>query len=470
MDTEPSHMTSRILDLTLELIYLLTGERCAVVKMVSVESLLQGMYPPVFGGRNRSATMAPPPFSPISERNNDKKVLEVTQKMIGLLTGEALMDECRSDWKMAAVENRHPSPGLCGRAETSGTIEENSDPCEDVQVDCTTVTVKEEDLLDGDCWTSRTKVMDESSQNTEASDSERWPPSASVKEEMKEAESRSSFSIENFFSDAPMGFTSSQSENGTAAEGAGDSSMAGGDGVIALSAPLPAAAAATMYSCSGCMNIFPGGSAFLRHQPTCPGPLSLFCAECGKFFGRREQLVRHRRIHTGPKRYTCPECDKSFRMKSQLVVHRRSHTGEKPFSCADCGRGFARRQLLDSHRMIHSGERPFACSECHMAFSRTSHLVIHRRIHSGEKPYPCSECDRAFRTRSSLIAHQRTHTGERPYQCSVCGKCYTHSSHLVVHQRSHSGEKPYSCLECGKGFSHKSGLVRHQRIHTRKRP
>ncbi|KAM5127427.1 uncharacterized protein ACMZJ9_020658 [Mantella aurantiaca] len=71
MEADQSHMTKRILNLTLEIIYLLTGES----------------YPLVKSG-DQVTIMVPPPHSLKPERNNTKKILEVIQKMIGVLTGE----------------------------------------------------------------------------------------------------------------------------------------------------------------------------------------------------------------------------------------------------------------------------------------------------------------------------------------------------------------------------------------------
>ncbi|CAI9576240.1 unnamed protein product [Staurois parvus] len=78
-------MTKRILDLTMEIIYLLTGEKYAAVKLTFIEGLLN-----VLGGRGRSQRpiLEPEPNSLTSERNNDKKIIEVSQKIIDLLTGE----------------------------------------------------------------------------------------------------------------------------------------------------------------------------------------------------------------------------------------------------------------------------------------------------------------------------------------------------------------------------------------------
>ncbi|XP_077322717.1 oocyte zinc finger protein XlCOF8.4-like isoform X1 [Lithobates pipiens] len=67
MEEIQSHMTERILDLTLEIIYLLTGEDYKVVKKISGD---------------------PPPHCLTTEVTSAKKILEVINKIIDLLTGE----------------------------------------------------------------------------------------------------------------------------------------------------------------------------------------------------------------------------------------------------------------------------------------------------------------------------------------------------------------------------------------------
>ncbi|XP_077322721.1 oocyte zinc finger protein XlCOF29-like [Lithobates pipiens] len=73
MEKERNQMAERILQLTLEIIYLLTGEDNIFVKKTS--------------GERQNSNMVPLHSLLFSEINNDK-ILEVTQKMIDLLTGE----------------------------------------------------------------------------------------------------------------------------------------------------------------------------------------------------------------------------------------------------------------------------------------------------------------------------------------------------------------------------------------------
>ncbi|KAM4031982.1 gastrula zinc finger protein XlCGF53.1-like [Anomaloglossus baeobatrachus] len=86
MDMDRNKMAERILHLTLEILFRLTGEDYTVVKKTSSERC----QAPVSEGWGRplSPITGPPPHPPIHENINDQKILELTFKMIELLTGE----------------------------------------------------------------------------------------------------------------------------------------------------------------------------------------------------------------------------------------------------------------------------------------------------------------------------------------------------------------------------------------------
>ncbi|XP_073520208.1 gastrula zinc finger protein XlCGF66.1-like [Phyllobates terribilis] len=86
MDMDRDKMAERILHLTLEILFRLTGEDYKVVKKTSSERC----QAPVSEGWGRplSSIMGPPPHPLIHEDINDQKILELTYKMIELLTGE----------------------------------------------------------------------------------------------------------------------------------------------------------------------------------------------------------------------------------------------------------------------------------------------------------------------------------------------------------------------------------------------
>ncbi|XP_071988799.1 uncharacterized protein [Engystomops pustulosus] len=219
------------------------------------------------------------------------------------------------------------------------------------------------------------------------------------------------------------------------------------------------------YSCSQCGKCYVHRSDLAKHQRTHTGEKPYSCSECGKCYAQRSELAKHQRIHTGEKPYSCSKCGKCFAHSSDFSKHQRIHTGEKPFSCTDCGKCFNKKSNLLAHKRVHTGEKPFSCLECGKCFSRKSNLVDHQRSHTGERPFSCSQCGKCFTQKSTLLLHQKIHMGERPFSCSECGKCFTQKSSLLLHQKIHTGEKPFSCSVCGKCFYQKSALILHQKTH-----
>ncbi|XP_073450343.1 uncharacterized protein [Aquarana catesbeiana] len=91
MEEDQNHMTEKILNLTLEIIFLLTGES----------------FPPVKSGDHLSITV-PPPHCLTTEVTSVKKILEVTNKMIDLLKREEQkhLEEHKDLYKDVMMENQ----------------------------------------------------------------------------------------------------------------------------------------------------------------------------------------------------------------------------------------------------------------------------------------------------------------------------------------------------------------------------
>ncbi|CAN2391536.1 hypothetical protein PRIEUP_LOCUS1576 [Pristimantis euphronides] len=140
--------------------------------------------------------------------------------------------------------------------------------------------------------------------------------------------------------------------------------------------------------------------------------------------------------------------------------------------CLQCGQSFGTENDLIAHEQCH-------CSLCKQCFLDKSALVIHQwALHvpnpitkrsqpkpatKEDGPYSCDECKKLFVSRSTFKKHQRIHMG--PFSCVVCGKCLTDKTGLIRHQRTHTGEKPFPCSDCGRHFSRRDHLINHQKIH-----
>ncbi|OCT58952.1 hypothetical protein XELAEV_18001441mg [Xenopus laevis] len=191
---------------------------------------------------------------------------------------------------------------------------------------------------------------------------------------------------------------------------------------------------------------------------------------CHKHFSTKAGFLKHQKTHTGAKPFVRSGCEKLFVGHSDLTAHKRSRTGKKPFTCSECGNSFTDRSGLRTHQKYHRAGKPFSCSECGKCFTRRSGLTAHIRIHTGEKPFTCTECGKCFRSHGGLRVHKKFHIGAKPFSCSECGKCFTRRSGLNTHLRIHTGEKPFTCTECGKCFARRYVLTAHYQLHTGEKP
>ncbi|KAM4034738.1 LOW QUALITY PROTEIN: uncharacterized protein ACNLHF_021423 [Anomaloglossus baeobatrachus] len=491
MDVDRDKMVERILHLTLEILFRLTGEDYTVVKKTSSEHCLD----PVSEGWGRplSPITGPPSHPPIYEDINDQKILELTYKMIELLTGEVHMrcedvtvyfsmeeweylEEHKDLYKDVVMDVSQPltSSDDCTRRSEAQVMSAifNSDDL-DITQDITDVNTIVPDIpstlhsknLSAD--PVKQVLSSDSSQTVKKNKSKKKSinnqTSLTAKKPFSSAEYGKRFSFKMSFVTRKKNHT--EEKRFSCAEcGKYFNQKAW------LVTHERVHSGEKPYSCSECRKCFASKSNLVIHQRIHTGEKPFSCSECGKCYADKSSLFRHQSIHTGETPYSCSECRKCFASKSNLVIHQRIHTGEKPFSCSECGKCYADKSSLFRHQSIHTGEKPYSCSECRKCFASKSNLVIHQRIHTGEKPFSCSECGKCYANKSSLLRHQSIHTGETPYSCSECGKYFTDKSHFDRHQRFHTGDKPFSCSECGTCFASKSNFIRHQRIHTGEKP
>ncbi|XP_077322069.1 uncharacterized protein LOC143955824 [Lithobates pipiens] len=370
MDENRSHMTEKILNLTLEIIYLLTGERFPLVK----------------SGDHMTITV-PPCDSLKPERHNMEKILEVTKKMMELLTGEGedLIDikvevKVEEDTYMIDDQQSMEEDGI------TGTFIE-----EDTPTEISTVDGREMRKTSEDCLTLSPDCKVEDEDITQYSPGEN-PTTSNVHPAPHSV-------------DGPS-YSSYPEEPQTVRDGAGPSYSS-----------YPEEPQTVRDGAGPSYSSYPEKPQTVRDGAVLPTDNRFSCPECGKCFRFSFDFNAHKRSQTNQRPYSCSECGKCFAQESNLVTHQRYHMGEKPYSCPECGKCFLNKSSLLRHQRLHTGEKPYSCPECGKCFSRKSHLFTHQRSHTGEKPYCCSECGRCFSDKSSHNRHQRCHTGEKPYSC-----------------------------------------------------
>ncbi|XP_077111618.1 uncharacterized protein LOC143767286 [Ranitomeya variabilis] len=466
MDRGKDNMAERILHLTLEILFRLTGEDYTVVKKTSSERC----QAPVSEGWGRplSPITGPPPHPLIHEDMNAQKILELTYKIIELLTGEVPI-KCQDvavyfsmeEWEyleghkdlykdvMMEVPQPLTSPVLSSERTTPERCpnpllpqdckQEDLDVPQDHQGEALILINTAGTYVRGDEWCKEEIPTNNCTDDcTRSSDGHRL---------------YSDFTADDY------GITTDTCEE--------DAIIPDTRQGLHSEDLSPDPCQHVLSSASSNSNMQSKRMA-VEHDIFHTEDKTFLCSECGKCFNRISHLVTHKRIHTGEKPFTCSACGECFNQKSNLVRHQKSHTGEKPFFCSECGACFNRKSTLVRHQRTHTGEKPFSCSECGKYFHNKSCLTGHQRTHTGEKPFSCSECGKGFFQKINLVLHERIHTGEKPFSCSECGKCFIQKTNLVIHKRIHTGEKPFSCLECGKCFNTKSNLVTHERRHKAK--
>ncbi|XP_073537901.1 uncharacterized protein [Phyllobates terribilis] len=498
MDMDRDKMAARILHLTLEILFRLTGEDYTVVKKTSSECCQD----PVSEGWGKPLRLitGPPPHPLIHEDINDQKILELTYKMIELLIGEVPI-RCQDvavyfsmeEWEylqghkdlyrdvMMKIPQPLTSPDRSSKRTTPERCprpllpqackqEDPNVPQDHQSEDQTHINTTETYVMGDERCKEEIPTYDHPDDCARRSEGQLISsifrsddleiPQDTIEVNDITPDIPSSLHSKDLSSDPFIQVLSSDSLLTTKENQSHKISI---KKRIAPKAKKP-------FSSSEYGNSFPLKKSFLKHQRIHTAENRFSCSKCGKCFNQKSDLVRHQRTHTGEKPYSCSEYGKCFNHKSDVVIHQITHSGVKPFSCLECGKCFNHKSNFVKHQRTHTGEKPFSCSECGKCFVQKSTLNTHHRTHTGEKPFSCSECGKCFVQKSTLNKHQRTHTGEKPFSCSECGKCFVQKSTLNTYHRTHTGEKPFSCSECGKCFVQKSTLNKHQRTHTGEKP
>ncbi|XP_040294898.1 gastrula zinc finger protein XlCGF48.2-like isoform X2 [Bufo bufo] len=469
MEVDRSHMTGKILSLTLKIIYLLTGED----------------YVPIKRSDDDNITASLPPSH---ERKNEEKILELTNKIIELLTGE----DCDCD------EGTSSASG--GKKDEYGKGEPMTSTEEDNIHVWATLKCKEEEIPMAIC-------ADQSNQTDSRDKNISQGDEAQCKEEEIPTDissGKSNISHMHQSSQGPVDVTQNMVDLLVGRREDSSETKNARLNIVVIDAGEDKL---RFKEEEEEIPIGPRSDCSENKFQKAPRPLnSKECTETEdeesddtdteteededdsvsglKIIVKSEEVVTHVKIKEEVASAIIPDGTKaclehqtskqdtaaSTADKKIFPFNRKLVTAEKPFFCADCGGFFKHKSSLVLHRRIHSGEKPFTCSHCGKEFIQKANYIRHQRLHTGEKPYKCTECGKLYAQKQSLILHQKFHAENEPFSCPECGENFIRQSHLVNHRKTHKGLKRYSCPDCGDFFMLRSSLVIHQRVHSAEKP
>ncbi|XP_063814440.1 zinc finger protein 420-like isoform X1 [Pseudophryne corroboree] len=490
MDKAKNHMTERILTLALELVYLLIEEDFVIVKK-SGEHV-------VYSSSSQSPITEPPTDSLTQERDNEQKILDLTNKIIQLLTGEECeylqsnkdFGELHKDHKKQEMGDSHQlnSQGISAGGIESAKSSPASAPVNlrkgrvasgspheislslyqgDTKQSVTTalreggrlpeiyihVPVDQTEYLsvcnkgdvasaDSDKFSGNNICKPTSHTSTVPADSNESPVEEGKSTDLKPGEPEYT-AIE--IKEEPMEF---EEENLSL-----NSQLQAEVGHLAIQAKskLPLhdkSPKDTAHSTAQCT------SAYIKQEP-------VSCEEGEHSETETSTSAQQQLLFAQLKEESC--ADGNSRDTETDVAMEQSHMQYrlciKEEVCDD--------MYNEDHSLLPSSEGFSPAQSFHklpMGEYYSAHSSTAQQGNNPEKPFSCLECGKCFKYKSLLLHHAKSHQ-KKPLICCDCGKRYSCKTEFDIHQRIHTGEKPFVCSDCGKGFRRKSHMLRHQRIH-----
>ncbi|PIO13767.1 hypothetical protein AB205_0104600, partial [Aquarana catesbeiana] len=365
MEEDRSHITERILNLTLEIIYLLTGESFPLLK----------------SGDHMTITV-PPCDSPQPERHNMQKILEITKKMMELLTGEEweYLEGHKDLYKDVMMDNQPPltspdgfsngnPPERCPRPLYSrdSTQEDHTIPhhhqsrnLRDSKVEVKEE-IKEEDDEDEVMEESESlKVHKDLYQDTMVeSSSYRNPPERCPRPLYSRDSTHEDHTIPHHHQGEDL--TNVKVEDEVEERYVRDDQQYTEEAGMMRTfkeedTPTEISTGHTIKEPSKDYLALPPGCKMKEEDITrdCAGEKTMRSAADGGLHSvyrlpnasDSEQPLRDGVGIQGKEKFSCPECGECFSSELSLTAHQRSHMDEKVHSCSECGECFLLKSEL----------------------------------------------------------------------------------------------------------------------------
>ncbi|CAJ0929029.1 unnamed protein product [Ranitomeya imitator] len=164
-------------------------------------------------------------------------------------------------------------------------------------------------------------------------------------------------------------------------------------------------------------------------------PQRFSCPVCGKSFPQKRNLKVHKRIHTSPfakdgmdpteqeylpssvrnepdEYYLCTECDLSFFHKPSYLRHMKIHEPKEEFRCLDCSQVFTTNNLLSKHQTSTTVGQMYPCIICGKIFIYNKCLLYHQKSHRMLTNFSCLQCDKTFASKNGLVKHHQKAHGQ----------------------------------------------------------
>uniref|UniRef100_A0A8C5PAZ3 C2H2-type domain-containing protein n=1 Tax=Leptobrachium leishanense TaxID=445787 RepID=A0A8C5PAZ3_9ANUR len=511
-NAKKNEVTEKILDLTLEVNYLLTGEDYVVMTRSGESRLHSGA-----SRRIQNPGMDTPPHSQVHERHNEQKILELTNKIIHLLTGEVLgyihrFSELYKDVAMEALQPHNSSlDGSMTRPEAEGFHNHVPSPNQegtishrgnDVESESTSIHILEE---------SSSSCEEDTNVYPSTDYTETEQPSAFIKaheaphEEENVADA--DMYIHTEYAQTEDTLPSCKEGNrknttmytkGTSCDATENLDSSEGNNIDASVYTHTTGYPSTRIKeePSPYVDVTDGDvyesteytqieylSTHIKGEPTsCEEDLTGMdsCITIGHTQADypTAHVKEESTLYEGG---NLTATDGRVPMDHALAQYPYTHINEEPTSRGEGDLTIPEMQTPYLTGMLNNSdlmgpEVSAMGSDCGEGFSRDTNFNQHPYFHPAlhllqlpkapqeKKSFSCPECGKCFKQELALKLHQRNHAGEKPYGFLGRDKPLGQASDYQGPQCAHT-KKTYSCSECGKCFGHMAHLRRHQVNH-----
>ncbi|KAM8924048.1 uncharacterized protein RCH25_008816 [Pelodytes ibericus] len=511
MNKDRNQVSERILNLTLEILYLLTGEDCIVVKKPSEP--VPPSSPRVSEGscRTQISSTEPPPHSLNHERNNDQKILELTNKIIQLLTGEVpircedvtvyfsmeeweYLEGHKDLYKSIMMENHQTLSSLDTLTDENRLYNVDSSP--DLIIKETTDKAE----YGGETKKSRLQrknnkglVFCEKGNHRDVDSHEPAPhsrverPAIPIKVESASPKREylrdiciptepvlTGYLATHIKQESPL----SEQRNLTDSH-----SFPPLEPTCTEHTPIHSKVESASLERES-LTETDKQPAYLAFQPkeeilwdedNLTDQDSCTTTENSEYTSTHEEDLTScgegsvmENCQDSRLVLKCSDCATVHSNKSAFVFHQRKHTVDRMYNCSDCQKYFAIKSDSAERPILRSKNR-FTCSVCKISTTCDSRLREHYGVHLGEELIPCSTCSKKATDEFNLITHQENQTKTECLLDSDCGTYFADEGDLDIapHERTHRGEKK---PERWKFFTFRTNNVEHRMIYTGKKP